>query len=80
MFLVHTINLGANSISILYPLRLLATWSLNFHIRYNLIQQMLIACHRSGTVLGTVAVKNENKVPEPNELTVSKMGLVKETE
>lgn len=70
MFLVHTINLGVNSISVLYPLRLLATWSLNFHIWCNLIQQMVIACYRAGTVLGTVAVKNENTVPAPNELIV----------
>lgn len=70
MFLVHTINLGINSISILYPLRLLATWSLNFHIWGNLIQQMVIACYKWSTVLGTEVVKNENVVPAPNELTV----------
>lgn len=72
VFLVYTINLGVNFISILYPLRSLATWSLNFHVRCNLIQQMVIACYRLDTVLGTMLVKNENTVPVPNELSLGK--------
>ena len=60
MFLVHAINLGVNLISKLYSPRLLAIWSLNFHIWCNLIQQMVIACYRLGTVLGTVVLKNES--------------------
>lgn len=66
MFLVHAINLDVNFISILLPLRLLATWSLNVHIWWHLIQLPTIGW---GTVLGTVVVKNGNIVPAPNEGT-----------
>ena len=78
MFLVHAINLGVNLISKLYSLRLLAIWSLNFHIWCNLIQQMVIACYRLGTV---VLKKWEHSfLCLMNSQFSKEMGLLKETE
>lgn len=70
MFLVHIINLDVNFISGLYPLRRLATWSLNSGIWCNLIPQMVIVAYRMDTVLGTEGLDSTgDTVSELNELT-----------
>lgn len=43
VFLVHIINLDVNFISLLYPRRMLASWSLNPRVWCNLIPQTVIA-------------------------------------